>query len=641
MKPAERRLQTGAQDVILPYMLSSRFLAWTALAAAPMLAQTTEYQLHVDATDAPRRLFHVRMTVPAKPGPMTLLYPKWIPGEHMPSGPISDLVGLKVQASGQSLPWKRDNVDMFAFHVDVPAGVTILDVAFDFISPPDTGGYTSGSSTTSELAVLNWNQLVLYPQGVAPDQLQYHASLRVPDSWRYGSALPIQHESGNEIEFKPAPLTTLIDSPISMGRHYKTIDLGSPDGIPHYLNLAADSDRAAEIPQELVAEYRNLVLETGALYGSRHYRDYHFLLTLSDHVAHFGLEHHESSDDRVAERTLIDDAPRKMASSLLPHEFTHSWNGKFRRPAGLATGNYESPMKGDLLWVYEGLTNYLGEILAPRSGLLSPTDYREALARTAADLDTEAGRAWRPLEDTAIGAQILYEARDDYAEYRRSVDYYPEGSLIWLDADVTIRRLSNGSKSLNDFCRAFLGGPGGAPALKPYHFEDIVAALSAVQPYDWAGFLNQRLHSTDPHAPLGGIQNGGWKLVYNATPSDMWKAYEEYRKVIDLSYSLGLVVMEDGSIRDVKFNGLAKGAGLAPAQKIIAVDGRQFNPTVLRDAVEAATHRSEPMELLIKDGEYYKTYRIDYHGGPRYPHLERDASKPDLLSAVIAPLAKH
>jgi len=641
LKPAERRLQTGAQDVILPYMLSSRFLAWTALAAAPMLAQTTEYQLHVDATDAPRRLFHVRMTVPAKPGPMTLLYPKWIPGEHMPSGPISDLVGLKVQASGQSLPWKRDNVDMFAFHVDVPAGVTILDVAFDFISPPDTGGYTSGSSTTSELAVLNWNQLVLYPQGVAPDQLQYHASLRVPDSWRYGSALPIQHESGNEIEFKPAPLTTLIDSPISMGRHYKTIDLGSPDGIPHYLNLAADSDRAAEIPQELVAEYRNLVLETGALYGSRHYRDYHFLLTLSDHVAHFGLEHHESSDDRVAERTLIDDAPRKMASSLLPHEFTHSWNGKFRRPAGLATGNYESPMKGDLLWVYEGLTNYLGEILAPRSGLLSPTDYREALARTAADLDTEAGRAWRPLEDTAIGAQILYEARDDYAEYRRSVDYYPEGSLIWLDADVTIRRLSNGSKSLNDFCRAFLGGPGGAPALKPYHFEDIVAALSAVQPYDWAGFLNQRLHSTDPHAPLGGIQNGGWKLVYNATPSDMWKAYEEYRKVIDLSYSLGLVVMEDGSIRDVKFNGLAKGAGLAPAQKIIAVDGRQFNPTVLRDAVEAATHRSEPMELLIKDGEYYKTYRIDYHGGPRYPHLERDASKPDLLSAVIAPLAKH
>ena len=634
-------MQTGAQDVILPYMLSSRFLAWTALAAAPMLAQTTEYQLHVDATDAPRRLFHVRMTVPAKPGPMTLLYPKWIPGEHMPSGPISDLVGLKVQASGQSLPWKRDNVDMFAFHVDVPAGVTILDVAFDFISPPDTGGYTSGSSTTSELAVLNWNQLVLYPQGVAPDQLQYHASLRVPDSWRYGSALPIQHESGNEIEFKPAPLTTLIDSPISMGRHYKTIDLGSPDGIPHYLNLAADSDRAAEIPQELVAEYRNLVLETGALYGSRHYRDYHFLLTLSDHVAHFGLEHHESSDDRVAERTLIDDAPRKMASSLLPHEFTHSWNGKFRRPAGLATGNYESPMKGDLLWVYEGLTNYLGEILAPRSGLLSPTDYREALARTAADLDTEAGRAWRPLEDTAIGAQILYEARDDYAEYRRSVDYYPEGSLIWLDADVTIRRLSNGSKSLNDFCRAFLGGPGGAPALKPYHFEDIVAALSAVQPYDWAGFLNQRLHSTDPHAPLGGIQNGGWKLVYNATPSDMWKAYEEYRKVIDLSYSLGLVVMEDGSIRDVKFNGLAKGAGLAPAQKIIAVDGRQFNPTVLRDAVEAATHRSEPMELLIKDGEYYKTYRIDYHGGPRYPHLERDASKPDLLSAVIAPLAKH
>ncbi len=272
---------------------------------------------------------------------------------------------------------------------------------------------------------------------------------------------------------------------------------------------------------------------------------------------------------------------------------------------------------------------------------MSATDYREALARTAAQLDTQAGRAWRPLEDTAIGAQILYEAREDYAEYRRSTDYYPEGSLIWLDADVTIRRQSNGAKSLNDFCRTFLGGPGGAPALKPYTFEDVVAALNAVQPYDWAGFLNQRLRSTAPHAPLGGIQNGGWKLTYNSTPSEFWKAYEEDRKLADLSYSLGLVVSEDGSIRDVKFNGPAKRAGVAPAQKIIAVDGRQFNLTLLREAAQAAANRSEPTELLIKDGEYYRTFRIDYHDGLRYPHLERDASKPDLLSAIIAPLVKQ
>ncbi len=330
-----------------------------------------------------------------------------------------------------------------------------------------------------------------------------------------------------------------MDSPVSTGAHYRTVDLGADNGIAHYLHLAADSDRALEITPATTAQYKNLVAETGALFGSRHYGSYHFLFTLSDHVAHFGLEHHESSDDRLEERTLIDDGPRKTAASLLPHEFVHSWNGKYRRPAGLATGGFDAPMKGDLLWVYEGLTNYLGEILTPRSGLWSPEDFRESLAATAAALDTESGRAWRPLEDTAIAAQILYGAGDDYAEYRRSVDYYPEGTLIWLEADVLIRKLSNGTKSLNDFCRAFHGGPGGAPALKTYTFEDVAAGLNSVQPYDWAGFLNTRLHSTAAHAPLGGVENGGWKLMYNGVRSEFWKAVEERRKLVDLTYSIG------------------------------------------------------------------------------------------------------
>jgi predicted metalloprotease with PDZ domain len=377
------------------------------------------------------------------------------------------------------------------------------------------------------------------------------------------------------------------------------------------------------------------------LFGSRHYRGYHFLFTLSDHVAHFGLEHHESSDDRLAERTLIDDGPRKLSATLLPHEFTHSWNGKYRRPAGLATGNFDTPMKGDLLWVYEGLTNYLGDILAPRSGLLSPEDFRESLAIIAAQLDNASGRAWRPLEDTAVAAQVLYESREDYTEYRRSVDYYPEGTLIWLDADVTIRQLSNGSKSLNDFCRAFYGGSGGAPALKPYTFEDVVAALNAVQPYDWAGFLNKRLRSTDSHAPLGGIENGGWKLVYNSTASDYWKAIEGDKKSVDLSYSLGMLVSEDGAIINVLYNGLARRAGIAPATRLIAVNGRQYNSTLLRETVDASTKNNEPIEFLIKDGDYYKTHRIDYHGGSRYPHLEPNESKPDLLSAIIMALRKQ
>jgi len=614
-------------------------LALLAAACAPLYPQTP-VRLRVDLSDAPRRLFHVQMTMPAKAGPLTLLYPEWIPGEHGPTGPVVNLVGLKVQGAGQTIAWKRDSINMFAFHLDVPAGVSSLDIAFDFISPPESGGFTSGASATSELAVLNWNQVLLYPQGSQADDLQYQATLRVPNSWRYGTALPIAHESGNEIEFQPSSLTTLVDSPVSAGAHYRTIDLGTDNGIPHYLHLAADSDRALEVSPEIVTQYQNLVKEAGALFGARHYRGYHFLYTLSDHVAHFGLEHHESSDDRYDERTLIDPDTQKVSADLLSHEFVHSWNGKFRRPAGLISGNhdggYDTPMQGDLLWVYEGLTEYLGEVLAPRSGLWSPEDYRERLAQTAASLDNKFGRTWRPLEDTAVAAQVLYDSGSDYSDYRRGVDFYPEGTLIWLDADVTIRQLSKGKKSLDDFCRAFHGGESGAPALKPYGFADVVAALNAVEPYDWAGFLNQRLHSTDARAPLGGIQHAGWKLVYDGERSDFWKAYEDSEKLSDLSYSVGLKVKEDGAIADIAFAGPAAKAGISPATRLIAVNNRQFTPTVLREAVQKAA----PLDLLIRNGEYFATYRVDYRGGERYPHLVRDGSTPDLLTPIVTAKVK-
>jgi predicted metalloprotease with PDZ domain len=601
---------------------------------APLHAQNT-VKLRVDATDAPRRLFHVQMSMPAHVGAMTLMYPEWIPGEHGPTGPIANLVSLRVQGGGKTIAWKRDSVNMYAFHLDVPAGVQTLEVGFDFIAPPDAEGFSSGASTTSELAVINWNQVLLYPEGATADDYQLQATLKVPSGWRYGTALPIQRESGNEIEFKPAPLTTMVDSPVSTGAHYKTFDLGTEQGVSHYLHVAADSDRALEASAEVIEHFQKLVRETGALFGARHYRSYHFLYTLSDHVAHFGLEHHESSDDRTGERSLIDPDMLRSSAYLLPHEMVHSWNGKYRRPAGLISngkdGGYDVPMKGDLLWVYEGLTNYLGEILAPRAGLWSAEDYRESLANTAAELDTKVGRTWRPLEDTAVAAQVLYEAGSDYGSLRRSVDYYPEGSLIWLEADVLIRQLSKGAKSLDDFCHSFHGGASGKIEMKPYEFNDVVAGLNAVQAYDWAGFLNQRLHSTDAHAPLGGIQRSGWKLVYDGVRSDFWKAYEDKRKYIDLSYSIGVLVKEDGTLEDVRYGGPAQKAGVAPAVKLIAVNGRQFTATVLREAVAAA----KPLDLLVKDGEFYKSYRIDYTGGEKYPHLVRDNGSPDLLSSII------
>jgi predicted metalloprotease with PDZ domain len=615
-------------------------IAILLLLAGLATAQDPAIRIRVDASDAPRRLFHIQMTIPAKPGPMTLLYPQWIPGEHGPTGPITDVVALRFRAGGQTLPWKRDPVNMCAFHITVPAGATTVEATFDFVSPPEAGGFSSGSSVTSELAVLSWNQFLLYPEGATSDSLNYKASLRVPRGWRYGTALPIERESGDEVEFKPASLTTLIDSPVSAGAHYKTIELGKDGQIAHYLHIAGDSARSLELPPALLDQYKKLVREAGALFGSRHFANYHFLLTLSDHIAHFGLEHHESSDNRVEERTLIDDSLRRANATLLPHEFVHSWNGKYRRPTGLATGDFDKPMKGELLWVYEGLTNYLGEILAPRSGLYTPEDFRDALAIVAARLDKQSGRAWRPLEDTATGAQLLYEARDDYAGLRRGVDFYDEGTLIWLEADVLIRQRSGGAKSLDDFCRAFHGGPGGAPALKTYTFEDVVAGLNSVQANDWAGFLNQRVKTVAPRAPLGGIENGGWKLTFNATQSDLWKAFEERRKNMDLSYSIGMVVKEDGTVQDVAMDGPAQKAGIAPAVKIIAIDNRQFTATLLREAVRRSTTNLQPMEILVKDGEYYKVHRVDYHGGEKYPHLERDASKPDLLTKIIEPRTK-
>ena len=602
-----------------------------ALAAA----QTPPIKLNVDASDAIRRLIRANMEFPVKPGPFTLMYPKWIPGEHGPTGPIDDVAGLKITGNGQAIPWTRDPIDMYAFHIQVPPGVSTLAVAIQFISPPETPGFSSGSSVTSQLALLSWNQLLLYPEGTPTDQLQYQATLKVPNGWRYGTALPIQSESGNQIVFKQSSLTTLVDSPVQTGAHYKTVDLGLVGGGHHYLHIAADSEGATRIPDTVVQSYKNLVQEANTLFGGHHYRDYHFLYTLSDHVAHFGLEHHESSDDRLPEDTVVDPDRRRDGAGLLPHEMTHSWNGKFRRPAGLATPDYSQPMKGELLWVYEGLTEYLGEILTPRSGLSTPADFLDELARVAARLDNEAGRVWRPLADTAVAAQLLYGSREDYTDFRRTVDYYDEGTLIWLDADVTIRKLSGGKKSLDDFCKLWAGAPTTTPEVKPYTFDDVVKTLNTVQPNDWAAFLNQRLQSTSPRAPLDGITGGGYKLVYTTEPNALQKTRDEVRKFVTEAYSIGVTTKEDGEIIDVRVDTPSYKAGVTPAAKIIAVNDREFNPRRLHQAVEDSATSTEPMTLLVKDGEYYKTLRIDYHGGSRYPHLVRDASKPDVISDII------
>ena len=603
------------------------------------LAGAQPITVSVDATDAPRRIFHAALHFPSKPGPLTLYYPKWIPGEHTPTGPIADLASLRITAAGRTLAWHRDPVEMFAIRIDVPSGADAVDVTLDYLSAPDSSGFSSGASTTSEMAVVSWNQVLLYPGEASSDSLEYKATLKVPAGWRFGTALPIERESGDTIDFAPASLTTLVDSPVIAGRHFRTVEL-TPGATPaHFMHLAGDSDQAVNIPPDLVAEYKNLVAQTGALFGARHYRSYHFLVSLSDHVAHFGLEHHESSDDRTDENAMTDEDARKINATLLSHEFVHSWNGKYRRPAGLATGNFEQPMKGDLLWVYEGLTNYLGEILAPRSGLLTAAEYREGFAETAAELTGTPGRAWRSLGDTAVAAQVLYSARDDYQNIRRSVDYYPEGSLLWLDADVIIRRESNGRRSLDDLCKLFHGGASGPPTVKPYQLQDVIDTLNQVQPYAWAGFFRQRVDDIEPTPPMGGIINGGWRLAWRETVPSLQKIEEAERKFVSVRFSVGLLLKQDGGITDVIQGSPAFQAGMAPGAQLLAINGRQYTAKTLRSTIQAAKSTAEPIEMLVKDGEMYKSYKVEYHGGERYPYLERDTSKRDLLTEIISPKA--
>ena len=600
-------------------------------------AEARAVVLDVDAREAPRKIFHSKLTIPAVPGPLTLAYPKWIPGEHGPTGPIADLAGLRFSAAGKPVPWKRDPVDMYRIQLVVPAGADAIEAQLDYLSPAETGQFSSGASATANLALVSWNQLLLYPGERKPDEILFDATIRLPHGWKWATALErAPGPPGEGIRFAPVSLTTLVDSPVLAGAYLRVVTL--TDGAPaHRLDIAADSDAALAISPELEAQYRSLVAETGALFGGRHYRHYDFLLTLSDHTAHFGLEHHESSDDRVDERSLVDADRRKLMAGLLPHEMTHSWNGKYRRPAGLGIGSFQEPMRGDLLWVYEGLTEYLGQVLSARSGLLTADQYREALALTAAEMDHQKGRAWRPLQDTAVAAQVLYGARQDWGALRRGVDFYAESELLWLEADTLIRRESRGRRSLDDFCRLFFGGESGPPRVVPYTFEDVVAALKQVLPYDWASFWKKRLETTEPGAPLQGVAEGGWKLVYSEEIPDMQRAAEDTRKVTDVRYSIGISVRDDGSIPDVVPGSPAAAAGLGPGMKLVAVNGRRWNALILREAIRKS--KTRPIELLVESGEFFKTARLDYAGPERYPHLERDAARQDLVSQILRPLA--
>lgn len=575
------------------------------------------------------------------PGPLTLDYPRWIPGEHSPTGPVDDLTGIVFSANGQTISWRRDDVNMFALHLTVPKGANRLEAKVDFLATAAPSGFSAGASTGPNLAIVSWNEVALYPEDTASSQVTFVPSLKIPEGWKFGTALTPSSSEANTIHFQPVSLEMLVDSPVLAGRFFREVPLAAEITPKHFLDMAADGPEDLKITSIQIDAWSNLVRETGALYRSRHYNSYHFLITLSENVAHFGLEHHQSSDDRLEARGLIDDDLAMLNGDLLPHEFTHSWNGKYRRPAGLVTQNYGQPMKGDLVWVYEGLTQYLGDVLAARSGIWTVEQYRSYLAASAAEMDHRPGRTWRDLEDTAISAQILYSTSPQWDNWRRSVDYYPEGELIWLDVDITMRKLSKHKKSLNDFCARFFGGPGNTPPeVIPYDFEDLVSNLNTVQAYDWAGFLRQRVTSKSAHPPLAGIKDGGYGLEYTDQPNEFTRADESRDHGVNAWYSLGIHI-SDNTISDVLIGSPADAADLGPDMRIVAVNGRRASDELLRQAIRDSKGQGPAVELIVENSGYLKTVKLDYHNGERYPHLTRQPAEPALLDDILRPMTKR
>jgi predicted metalloprotease with PDZ domain len=589
-----------------------------------------------------RGIMSAHLLLPVAEGPLTLVYPKWLPGRHSPAGPLTSLGGPRFTAGGRTLPWRRDSVDLNAFHLDIPPGIAQLGVDLEILTAPAPDGVVQGLETprtaTESLLILEWNQLLLYPSGAHSDDLDYEARVRLPPGWKFAVALDVLSTDGGSVQFAPVSLTTLVDSTLLAGRYFRDLPLGGSP--PVTLHLAADTPVALNISADTTAHYRRLVREATALFGATHYRRYEFLWALTDQIMPDGLEHHESSDDRSPLRALLDDPVRRAEANLLSHEYVHSWNGKYRRPGGIATQNYQEPMQDDMLWVYEGLTEYLGDVLAARSGLLTEEEFRSELAHDAAAMQSHSAREWRSLQETTIAAPLLYyQSRSWAARLRRQEDFYQESALLWLEADALIRRESKGRKSLDDFCKLFYGAPSTNPKLVPYDFAAVVEALGAVQAYDWSGFWTTRLNRLRPAAPLEGLQAAGWRLALNDTPSIMHVAHESDDKDLDLRYSLGFFVDDErATIGDVIPRSPADAAGAAPGSHIIALNGYKWSKELLHDTLDAPPDAAGTITLLIEKDDMYKTLELKYAGGERYPNLVRETGTPDLLSQIAHPL---
>jgi predicted metalloprotease with PDZ domain len=593
-------------------------------------------RLRVDATDIQRRIFRVRQTIPVpRAGDFVLLYPEWLPGAHSPRGAVKNVAGLKITAGERRLSWRRDPTDVYAFHVEVPEGVKSIDVEFQYVSATDSD--QGRTVMTPELASIQWIANSLYPAGYYVRGIPVQATLTVPRGWQVATSLRPESGGGTStVTYKTVPYDVLVDSPALAGAHFRKWQL-APDVT---LNVAADRPEELAAPDEVIAAHRKLVDQSVKLFGARHYDHYDFLLSISENLGGIGLEHHRSSENGVKTGYFTDWASAQRDRNLLPHEFVHSWNGKYRRGADVWTPDYRMPMQNSLLWVYEGQTQFWGYVLDARSGMLTKQEVLDALAATAATYDQATpGRSWKPLIDTTNDPITAQRSPQPWRGWQRSEDYYSEGLLIWLDVDRIIRQQSKGRRSMNDFARAFFGMNDRDYGELTYTFDDVVATLSSVQPYDWAGYLNRRLNAYSERAPLEGIEQGGYKLVYTDTPSDWFKAGEKKTKTLDLSYSGGFTVStRDGKVTSVIWDAPAFDSGLTVGSKILAVNGRTFEGEALKRAIAAAGKSKEPVRLLVESGDTFRTLELDWHGGLRYPRLQPTAGGKGTLDALLQPL---
>lgn len=595
-------------------------------------------EVRVDATDLDHRVFQVRQRLPVQPGRLTLLHARYLPGAHGPYGSIDRIAGLRIEAGGQVLPWVRDTVEPSAFHVEIPKGVSSIDIQHQFLSAVSR---ESGRVVmTREMLNLQWISLVLYPAGHYADRIQVQPTVRLPEGWKQASALREQAGGkGRDLSFAPVSLETLMDSPLYAGLHMRRIELDAPGHPrPVALNVMADTPEELEASEAQIAAHRQLVVQADKLFASRHFEHYDFLLSISDRLGGIGLEHHQSSENGVRPGYFKDWAKRPGARSLLPHEYTHSWNGKFRRPADLWTPNYNVPMQDSLLWLYEGQTDYWGRVLAVRAGLVSPAQMRDSLAETVAMLSHRAGRVWRNLQDTTNeGAMAKSRSEAEWSNWQRGADYYAESALVWLDADTLIREKSGGQRSLDDFAQRFYGVQNGRIKPLTYRFEDVVASLNEVQAHDWRGFLRARLDGHGPGAPLDGIARAGWRLAWAETPSDFQRqqAEDSDARSDDFSYSLGIVLRRDGRVDRVLWDSPAFRAGMSRALTLVAVNGVAYKGERLAAAITAGKSGQAPLDLLVREGDVFRHLQIDYRDGLRYPRLVRVDEAVERLDAGI------